>query len=356
MSGEKTEQPTHKRLQDARKKGQVSQSRDVSSTALLIAFFAYLGIYWPTFLANLKELILYPTIFYEVPFSEAFNAVYSKTTDTIIRWTLPMLIIIIIVGAMASYFQVGALFAFESLKPDMKKLNPAEGIKKIFSVRSFVEFLKNILKVTFLSILLYNVIKKALPVLILMPFSRNKLSILAILMDMMYQIAMNTAFAYIVFAAADYYFQRKQHNKTLMMTKQEVKQEYKEMEGNPEIKGQRKQLHREMVMSDTVQKTRRSTAVVSNPTHLAIAILYNRETTKLPIVTAKGEGFLAKRMIEIAHEEGIPVMQNIPLAHALHDEVPLDHYIPPHLFEAVAEVLRWVQQTKEENDSLDDED
>ena len=135
-----------------------------------------------------------------------------------------------------------------------------------------------------------------------------------------------------------------------MMTKDEVKREYKEMEGDPMIKGKRKQLHQEMVMSDSVEKTKKSTVLVTNPTHRAIAIYYEKDKTKLPMIVAKGEGYLAERMIKAAQEAGIPIMRNVPLAHDLFDHGNIEQYIPVELIEPVAEVLRWVQQLQHERE------
>ncbi len=242
----------------------------------------------------------------------------------------------------ANVAQIGPLLIFEPLKPDLSKLSPAQGIKKIFSLKNLIEFVKSVLKVVFLAVLLYQVIKGAIDPLLKLPYAGLS-GILELLAPIMKTFAINVCLAYAVVAAVDYFFQKRQHLKGLRMSKDEVKREFKEMEGNPEIKGKRKQLHREMVMHDTVQKTRKSTVLVTNPTHYAIAIVYDEEKTKLPVVVAKGEGLLAKRMIEVAQEENIPVMRNVPLAHALFEQVEMDQYIPTDLLEPVAEVLRWVQ-------------
>jgi type III secretion protein U len=159
-------------------------------------------------------------------------------------------------------------------------------------------------------------------------------------------LAINVCLAYIAIAGFDYFFQKYQHIKQLKMSKDEVKREYKESEGDPQIKGKRKQLHQELMANSNVQRTRKATVVVTNPTHLAIAIYYEEKDNVLPIVIAKGEDHVAKRMIAAAREEGIPVMQNIPLARAIYADVPVDRYIPSDLIEPMAEVLRWVKSLK----------
>ena len=148
---------------------------------------------------------------------------------------------------------------------------------------------------------------------------------------------------FIIISAFDYFLQYQQHRKGLMMSKDEIKREYKEMEGDPHIKSKRKQFHHELMMEDTRDRVRQSSVLVTNPTEIAIAIYYDAEKTPLPFVTAKGEGALARLMIGVAQEAGIPIMQNIPLARSLHEEAPVDQFIPSSMIEPVAEVLRWVQ-------------
>ncbi|MCA8998294.1 MAG: type III secretion system export apparatus subunit SctU [Planctomycetaceae bacterium] len=349
MSGEKTEQPTSKKLRDARKKGQVAQSRDVTSTALLIAMCAYLAIGWNWIVAQLQWLISYPGELYGLPFEESLPRMLGAAISTMAAISLPALAIIIVVGVMAGYFQVGALFVFEPVKPDLKKLNPADKLKQMFSLKNFMEFLKSNVKVVFLGVLLYIVIKNAIPELLKIPYSGLD-GVSAMLGSLMLDVAIFTGFAYVLIAGADFAFQRWQHTKGLMMTKDEVKREYKEMEGDPTIKGKRRQLHQELVMQDTIAKVRKSTVLVTNPTHRAIAIYYEDGETKLPIITAKGEGFLAQRMVKAAQEEGIPIMQNVPLAHDLFDNGQIEHYIPRDLIRPVAEVLRWVRELAQERE------
>lgn len=346
MSSDKTEQPTPKRLRDARQKGQIAQSQDVTSTITLITAFAVIGLGWRTYLQHFFELLLIPTQYYGVPFEDAFPKVLTGVLWKVVWMTLPVLGAVFIAALAGSFFQVGALLSFESIMPKLEKLNPFEKLKQMFSIKSLIELIKNSLKTVFLGTLIFLLVRDLIDPLLRLPFA-GAAGILDALGPVMKKLATNVALAYVVVAAADYFFQKKQHMKGLMMSKEEVKQEYKEMEGNPEIKGKRKQLHKELMMQDTMQKTRKATVLVTNPTHYAIALEYEQGRTQLPMVLAKGEGFLAQKMIEIAKEEGIPIMQNIPLAHALWDNAPVDQYIPSDLLEPVAEVLRWVQQLKQ---------
>lgn len=342
---EKTEQPTSKKLRDARQKGQVANSKDVSSTALLVVLFAYFFAAWPWMYEHCVQLVTLPAQFYDAPFEEAYPAMIHAVVVEMSLLSLPILGIVIVAGVASNYFQVGALFVFEPIKPDLKKLNPFDKLKQMFSMKNLIEFVKSIFKVTFLGVLLYLVVRDAIEALVQIPYGGVD-GVVALLGRMMLTVAIMTTFAYVVVAALDFWFQTKQHTKQLMMTKDEVKREYKEMEGDPTIKGKRKQLHQELVMSDTVEKTKKSSVLVTNPTHRAVAIYYKEGETKLPMIMAKGEDAVALRMIEAAKQAGVPIMQNVPLAHDLYDNAALEHYIPSDLIQPIAEVLRWVAELK----------
>lgn len=342
---EKTEQPTPKKLRDARKKGQVAKSKEISSAAGIIGLFGVIWLAWGFYIDNLKEMILIPTGFYEVPFEQALPSVLAGVARKFIILSLPAVAAGLVLGVLSNFFQIGGLFAIESIKPDIKKINPVQGFKKIFSLNNLVELIKSIIKILFLSILLWMVIKDAVDSLLKMPHAGLG-GIMTILPAVMMKIVIYTSFAFIVVAIADFFFQKYMHVKKLKMSKDEVKREYKEMEGDPIIKGKRKQLHRELAMNDTVQKARKANVIVTNPTRLAVAIYYDKDETPLPIVLTKGENLLAKRIIEVAQEEGIPIMQNVPLARDLYEHGDVDQYIPSELIEPVAEVLKWVQRLK----------
>lgn len=347
MSGEKTEQPTSKRLRDSRQKGQVAHSQDVSSTATLIVAFAVLGLGWRTYVAELRELIALPAQYYNMPFERAFPEVMAAVGLKIVHVSGPVFGAVFIAAFAAAYLQVGALLTFEPIMPKLEKLNPLAKLKQMFGMKGIIELIKNILKTVFLGYLLFVLIRDLLDPLVRLPYGGVEGTI-EVLGPVMHKLALNVSLAYIVFAALDFFLQRYQHMKGLKMSKEEVKQEYKEMEGNPEIKGKRKQLAKELANQTTMNQTRKATVLVTNPTHRAVALEFKQGKTPLPLVLAKGEGFMAKKMIEIAKEEGIPIMQNIPLAHALFNNAPTDQYIPSDLIEPVAEILRWVQQFQQE--------
>lgn len=346
MSGEKTEQPTPKRLRDSRKKGQVAKSQDVTTAALMGATFATIGIMWDWFLREAKELILLPSAFYHLPFERALPEVAYGVLGKVLLLSLPVVLVGFVAGFTGSFLQVGPLLSFEPVKPELKKLNPFEKAKQIFSVKNGIEFLKSALKVAIIGIVVALLIRSTVGPLTRIPYG-GKAALLASIGPVMKALAINVVIAYVAIAAFDYFVQKYQHIKQLKMSKDEVKREFKESEGDPQIKGKRRQLHQELIANNTVQRTRKATVVVTNPTHLAVAIYYDERDNVLPTVLAKGEDHVALRMKEVAREEGIPIMENVPLARALHAQVPVDRYIPSDLIEPMAEVLRWVKELKE---------
>lgn len=344
---EKTEPPTPKKLRDARMKGQVAKSQDVASAALTVACFVTISALWPMYVEEIEALITLPTAFYTVPFKEALPEVLWGICMKVLFLSLPILGVVMVVGVAINFLQIGPLLVLEPLKPELKKINPLDKFKQMFSMKNLVEFLKSALKVIIIAVLIYIVTRNSLDPLTRVPYA-GETGVLLALKPMLSNLAINITLVYIVIAAADYFFQKFQHIKGLKMSKDEIKREFKESEGNPEIKGTRKQLHQEMVMNDTMERTRKSSVVVTNPTHLAIAIYYKEDDNQMPKVLAKGEDYVARRMVEVAKQEGIPVMQHIPLARAIYENVDVDRFVPADLIEPMAEVLRWVKEFHEQ--------
>lgn len=342
MSG-KTEQPTAKKLRDARKKGQVANSKEVTSTAAILALLGLAHSQGETWHQSVRALLLMPPRYYGQPFGEGVKAMIHAGFELAVQILVPVCGVTILAVAAASFAQVGLLLTGEAIKPSLKKINPASAIKRIFSLQNLFEFGKSILKIVFLSLLIVMVVREGLGPSVIAP-SCGFDCVTRVLDEQLYRIILYASSAFVLAAALDFYFQRWNHLRQLKMSKDEVKREYKEMEGDPMIKGQRKQLHQQMINEDTAQRTRKATVLVTNPTRIAVALYYDQEKTPLPTVLAKGENLMAQRMIEIAQASGIPIMQNVPLARALHADAALDQYVPSDLIESVAEVLKWVQQ------------
>lgn len=348
---EKTEEPTAKRLRDARKKGQVAKSTDVNSTAILIGLYTYIGCFWTKHLRKMAEMIDLPTRYLNKDFKFAYDNVCSGIFMKSFSIVMPALAICAVLGVASNLAQIGFLLTGETIKPDLKKINPFEKVKQIFSKKNLFELLKSSLKIVFLGILIYLVIKGVIRDLLLLPYTELRGTI-DIIGPIMVRFAKNVIFAYVIVAAIDFVFQRKDFRKKMMMTKDEVKREYKESEGDPQIKGKRKQIHREMIEQDAPRKTKQSSVLVTNPEHIAVALYYNMKNrgSSLPIILATGHGPVAEEMIRVAKENNIPIMRNVPLAHALMDVGEVMTFIPAELIEPVAEVLRWVYEMKEEHE------
>jgi type III secretion protein U len=344
---EKTEQPTPKKIKDARKKGQVAHSKDVVSTALLVAVYGLFFAYGYQMIDDIKDLILLPTHLYELPFRVALKETIEAIMDKSITIVLPFIILVIITGIFANVVQVGPLFSVESVKLDIKKINPIEGFKKIFAMKNLVELIKSIFKIVFLSALIYWVIRSNINDIIKLPYCGSA-CILPFIGNLMFQIAIVSIIAFVIVGFVDLIFQRYDHTKKLKMTKDEVKREYKDSEGNPEIKGQRKQIHKEMLEGGMIEEIKKSSVVVTNPTHFAVGIEYDEKNISLPIITIKGSNRTAQRIKRIAAKEGIPMVENVPLARALYADGELNNYVPSELIEPVAEVLKWVKQLNDE--------
>lgn len=350
MSAEKTEKPTPKKLRDARKKGQVAKSKEVSSTFGIIAVFCTLWFMSDTYLTTIQEMVILPATVYNENFQDAFKIVTQGILEKSIELLLPLVMVSMLSAIIGNIMQFGFLLAGESVKPDLKKISLIAGFKRIFAIKNLVEFFKSVIKIVFLSIVVYFVIRNSLADMFNLPYCGSDciLPVVGVLMKklMIYAIA-----AFIVISVLDYLFEKQQFTKENKMSKDEVKREHKEMEGSPEIKGKRKEIHQEIL--NEAENTKKSDVVIKNPTHLAIGLHYKQDVTPLPVVTVKGRGGRARFIVKIADKEGIPVMENVPLAHALFD-TDIASYIPSDLIEPVAEVFRWVEDLKEKQGISDE--
>lgn len=346
QSGEKTEQPTPKKVRDARNKGQVARSQEVVTTISLMSVIAYIWVTWDVTFDRLVSLMDQIASLHGQDFQTASHRGIQAAFNEGSAILLPLLGVVIISGFFANYLQFGTIFAVESVTPKLEKVSPAQGFKKIFSMKQLFEIVKSIVKIVFLSVLLFFVVRDALS-----PYLNSvecgMPCMIQVTNSVMLQTLLLSALAFVIVAVLDFMFQRHQHTKSLMMTKEEVKREYKESEGDPIIKGQRKQLAQELAMSDGAERTKKSTAVVVNPTHFAVAIDYRPDITPLPIVVAKGRNLYAHHLRTQAEEAGVPVFRNVPLARGLYADTDVDEFVPDELFDAVAEILIWVSHNKD---------
>jgi flagellar biosynthesis protein FlhB len=346
-SQEKTEEPTPKRLRDARKKGQIWQSKDLSTILVLISSFIALGM-TITYTGTQLEILM--TDLFSFSSSVDFhpemllNAVKASCI-VLIKVSLPIVITALVIALFISAIQVGAVFSMEPLKPQIKKLNMIEGLKNMFKTKTFVELLKNILKICGIFIIAFMVLNGLLRDFLLMP-TASGVDSAKFGGEIISSFLIRVFSVFILVAILDVFFQRKDYRKNLKMSKDEVKREYKEDEGDPLIKSHRKALHREMAFGDVKQQVKNSDVVVTNPTHLAVALKYDTEEMAAPQLMAKGQRLFAEYIRELAKEYDVPIVQNIPLAWSL-IELELEDEIPADLYQAVAEILTFVYQMKE---------
>ncbi len=355
-SGEKTELPTPKKLRDARQKGQVCTSKDITSTAILIALFALLAWMGMALADDIEGFIRF--LSQRVAENDAGAVQESSKYAALIicKHSFIFVVVAAVVGIVGNVAQIGFLFTFEPIIPKLEKLSPVEGAKKIFSAKNFFEFLKNVVKVSFLGYLIYKIIRSSVPELLTMCYGTID-DIFPCLKQMLKRLAVYTAFGYIVIAIVDRLFQGRNFTKQMMMTKDEVKREYKEMEGSAEIKQAQREFRNEVLNGpEPAKAAKKATVVVTNPTRLAVGIRYDASEAPLPRICVTGAGRVAKIIRETAMDEGIPIMEDVPLARALYAECKVDDFIPVGLVEPVAEVLKWAKQIRDarkEEDELD---
>jgi type III secretion protein U len=338
MSSEKTEQPTPHKIRKAREDGQVAKSKDFTQTLLMGALLGYTLADSERLLGQMTRIMLVPAQLHGVEFHTAVALALSGMMADAVLLLLPYVVIILVVSVFAETIQTGLLISFKVLIPKGERLNPISNLKQMFSMKNIVEFIKSNIKVVLLTALIYFVIRNALADLVNIPPAGLVAAGIAFA-AMLRKLIVFTFFAFGAIALLDLVYQRYEYRKSLRMSIEEIKQEYKQLEGNPEIKGHRKQLAKEIAMNESVNKTRKATVVVSNPTHIAVSLYFIEEETPLPIVLNKGRGAIAHEIMRIAREAGVPVMQNIPLARSLMSTATVDQYIPSELVEPVAEVL-----------------
>jgi type III secretion protein U len=342
MSSDKTERPTAKRLRDVRKKGQVAFSKEVVSSALILSFFALFIAVVPTLIQQLASLVLLPVPLLDAHFGNSADQLLHAYTTAMVRILTPFMLIVVVGTIVSCVFQFGLLFSFESVKPNLNKLNPTQYVKKVFGIQSLIEFLKSIVKILVLALLIFLVIRDGIRGMVLAPLCGIG-CLQAMLGKMLMSVLLWASGPFAVIAAADFAFQRWNFTKKNMMSKDEIKREFKESEGDPQIKGMRRQLHQQLLAEGNINRARSATVLITNPSHVAVAIYYKKDETPLPVVTAIGTDAVAKRMIAAAIDAGVPVMQNVPLARSLLETGVIDQYIPSDLIEPFAEVLRALQ-------------
>lgn len=339
---EKTEQPTAKRLREAREKGDICKSQDIAPAATVMAIAGYFIASGSAIFKEALEMMTLPMQYMQLPFEQAFPLISTGIVTFAFIITGPVIALAMLVAFVSTIMQTGVLIAPKAATPKMENLSPKKWFQKVFAVKNAVEFLKNCLKVAVLGYVAYDVVMTQLPSLF--RIANGTIAGMAIILgNAAKELLLKAAAAFCVIAALDFLYQKYKYTEDHKMDKDEVKREHKESEGDPQIKGQRKQLHNELASGGGGAKLKKAKALVTNPTHYAIAIDYEKGITPLPVILMKGKGPLALAMIDFAKQEGIPIMRNVPLARSLYAKADEEAYIPSEFIAPVAEVLRWVQ-------------
>lgn len=348
FAGEKTEKATPKKRLDARKKGQVLKSQDVTSAVVLLSIFTYL-LFAGSSIRDRLLIFLRETFTHTIAVDTiTIPSVMNLLKDTLIEMAiilLPIMVIAMVAAVAANFFQFGLLFTTETLKFDLKKIDPIKGFKRIFSIKAIIELIKSILKISFIGTVTTVIIMMNLTDVLSLSFKTpgDTLSTIAKLTAIM-GIAASLVLAFI--SILDYFYQKFDYEKNLKMSKQDIKDEYKNVEGDPLIKSKIKQRQREMAMRRMMQEIPNADVVITNPTHYAIALKYDDITMDAPKVIAKGTDHVAQKIKLIAKENDVVMVENRPLARAMYDQVQIDQRIPDEFFKAVAEVLAYVYRIK----------
>jgi type III secretion protein U len=343
MSDEKTEEPSEHKLRKAREEGQVAKSQDAAVAASTLAVFGVLHATADGTIARLRTVIGLGLDFgaRDIALDEIYKRLGSMTLEALMIIG-PLALVAALGATIGLVSHVGLKISTKALEPKFDSLNPAQGIKKVFSVKSLISLLQMVLKAVVLGFVLWQAILQLLPLIsgavYQSPSAIGSISWSAIVHLMFYGIAL-----FIVLAPADFALQRHFFMKGQRMSKDEVKREFKSQEGDPQVKGQRKQLARELAEEAPAKLIARADAVIVNPTHYAVAIRYRADEAGVPVVLAKGVDDVALRIRARAEALGVPVFAHPPLARALH-KVDVDDAVPEDLFEAVATVLRWVDE------------
>jgi flagellar biosynthetic protein FlhB len=347
---EKTEKATVKRRQDERKKGNIFQSRDVAATASLIILFFALSAMAPRILYSIIQATRRIIGMAGEIGMLTFSDVRRIGTDIMVMFAttvLPLLLLSVLVSTVITLAQTKLLFTTKTMQFKFSRLNPLNGLRRMFSLRALVELSKTIIKIVVLGYIIYrNLYDKILLLPRLMDMSPEKS--ISYLGDLVMSIVSSSAAVFVFIAALDYFYQWWDYEKSIRMSKEEIKEEYKETEGDPQVRGRIKERQRKMSQMRMMQMVPEADVVIRNPNHYAVALKYDPDKNRAPVVLAKGADKLALRIIAEAEKHGIIVTENKPLARALYESVEVDSEIPAEFYQAVAEVLVYVYNLKGE--------
>jgi flagellar biosynthesis protein FlhB len=347
FAGEKTERATPKKRQESRNKGQVAKSPEIPSSLILLCCICCLLMLGPFLQKQL--LVMFGDVFLNRLNMDVTEqnvlTLFGHYAVQMLIILAPIFLVVLLIAFAGYYVQIGLLFTLEPLKPKFEKLNPLSGAKNIFGIRSVVEFFKSSLKLITVAIIVFTTLwseKKRFMDLAHLPVQ----DIFAFVTSLVVRMGIFVAALLFILAVADFLYQRYEHEKSLKMSKQDIRDEYKNMEGDPLIKGKIKERQRKMALMRMMQEVPKADVVITNPTHFAVALKYDSAKMDAPTVIAKGQDYLALRIREIAKQNDVMTMENKPLARALFERTEIGESVPGDLFQAVAEVLAYVYRLK----------
>ena len=343
-SGEKTEKATPKKRRDQRKEGNVFQSKDVVTVVSLFGSFYILKLLFPkiyeTVRAFMIDFIGFAGTVTDAS-QEQINEIGLMVVVAIVKTILPLLLITSVLAIVATGAQTKFLVSGKSIRPQFKRLNPIEGIKKLFSLQNMVELIKSILKIIILIAVIYNIVIDDM-VQVVRTMDMDIIVSGTYMLEMVMTLVLRICIAFLAIAALDFMYQWWEYERKLKMSKQEVKEEYKQTEGNPEIKSRIRNIQNQRARQRMMQAVPGADVVVRNPTHFAVALKYDADRWGAPVVLAKGQDELALRIVRVAEESGVAVIENPPLARGIYASTDLAQEIPQEYYGAVAEVLVYV--------------
>jgi len=344
---ERTEKATPKRREEARKKGRVARSREIPSALVLLAGLSGLYFSGSFMVQHLRSFMTRSlgqigTLTLD---GAGVQALGYEFVGSLLLILAPVLVAVTGVSLLSNYLQVGGLFAVELVKPDFGRINPLKGFGRLFSKQALVELLKSIFKLTIVGFVVHSTLRNEV-VQILLLTGEDPGGLLRFISNVSFSLFLKAGLAILLLSGLDYAFQRWTYEKELRMTKQEMKEEFKQVEGDPLIKSRIRSIQRELARRRMMAEVPKADVVITNPIHLAVALSYRSKEMEAPQVVAKGAGFVAERIKEIARSHGIPILENKPLAQVLFKTVEMGQTIPVALYQAVADVLAYVYRLK----------
>jgi type III secretion protein U len=346
---EKTEKATPKKLRDARKKGQVAKSQDFPSAFTFVTSIAATLFMTKYLFQQMAGFMVatFQSIGGTGDFSSKIAGILAQSLQVILESSVPIAVVTAMIGVLVTFLVVGPVFSSEVLKIDLKRLNPVTNIKNMFKLKTWIELIKSILKITVAMILIYSVVYNSIPEIV----STAGIPILGaaqVFSDFLIKVIIRVGIFFIIIAMFDLAFQKYNFGKEMKMEKFEVKQEFKDTEGDPHVKSRRRQTAHEIAYQEGPVSARRARAIITNPIHLAVAIEYDEEKEPAPKIITMGQGIVADQIIKFGQEAGVPIMRNVNLAQILFQKGKIGDYIPEETYEAMAEILQWLKRLKEE--------